>query len=49
MASTISSLSKLDDSSQVINKLLGRAFFGGNLGIGVDLAILILQLIAYFC
>ena len=35
--SGIASLSKLDDSSQVINKLLGRAFFGGNLGIGVDL------------
>ena len=35
--SGITSLSDLDTRTQVINKLLGRAFFGGNLGIGVDL------------
>ena len=35
--SGIVSLSDLDTSTQVINKLLGRMFFGGNLGIGVDL------------
>ena len=35
--SGITSLSDLDTRTQVINKLLGRSFFGGNLGIGVDL------------
>ncbi|MDG2052350.1 MAG: DUF5723 family protein [Flavobacteriaceae bacterium] len=35
--SGITSLSDLDTKNQVINKLLGRSFFGGNLGIGVDL------------
>ena len=35
--SGITSLRDLDTRTQVINKLLGRGFFGGNLGIGVDL------------
>jgi len=32
-----SSLRDLDNSSQVASKLLGRAFFGGNLGAGIDI------------
>ncbi|PKA83457.1 hypothetical protein ATE92_1612 [Ulvibacter sp. MAR_2010_11] len=31
------SLRELDGASQVTSEILGRAFFGGNLGIGVDL------------
>src|SRR5690606_2650824 len=30
------SLRELDGASQVTSKILGRAFFGGNLGVGVD-------------
>lgn len=33
----ISSLEDLDSSSQVVSEMIGRAFFGGNLGIGVDI------------
>ena len=35
--SGITSLSELDTSEQVIDKLLDNALFGGNLGLGVDL------------
>ncbi len=35
--SGIASLKDLDGSSQVISEIFSRAFFGGNLGIGVDL------------
>ncbi len=31
------SLRELDGASQVTNEILGRAFFGGNFGVGVDL------------
>ena len=31
------SLRELDGSGEVISKVLGRAFFGGNIGVGVDL------------
>ena len=34
--SGIASLSDLDNTSQVTSKVLGRVFFGGNLGLGVD-------------
>ncbi len=35
--SGIASLEDLDGSTQVVSEVLGRAFFGGNLGIGLDL------------
>ncbi|PHS68060.1 MAG: hypothetical protein COB12_02255 [Flavobacterium sp.] len=35
--SGIASLSELNGSSQVMSRVLGRAFFGGNLGVGVDI------------
>lgn len=35
--SGIASLRELDGTSQVVSEVLGRAFFGGNLGVGVDL------------
>ncbi len=35
--SGIASLSDLSDTSQAVSKLLGRAFFGGNFGLGIDL------------
>ena len=35
--SGIASLSDLENSSEVTSEILGRAFFGGNLGIGLDL------------
>ena len=35
--SGIASLSDLENSSEVTSEVLGRAFFGGNLGIGLDL------------
>ena len=31
------SLRELDGSSEVISKIIGRAFFGGNIGVGVDI------------
>lgn len=34
--SGIASLSELDGGSQVMSKVLGRSFFGGNLGVGID-------------
>ncbi len=34
--SGITSLEKLDGSSAIVKEMIGRAFFGGNLGIGVD-------------
>jgi hypothetical protein len=34
--SGFASLEDLDGASQVTSKLLGRAFFGGNLGVGID-------------
>ena len=37
--SGINSLSELDTSKQVINKLVDNALFGGNFGLGVDLGI----------
>lgn len=36
-SSGYASLRDLDGSSQVVNTLLGRAFFGGSIGVGVDL------------
>ncbi|MCW8980228.1 DUF5723 family protein [Altibacter sp.] len=35
--SGIASLRDLDGASQVTNEILGRAFFGGNIGLGIDL------------
>ncbi len=35
--SGIASLGDLDGSSQVVSEILGRSFFGGNFGIGMDL------------
>jgi len=32
----IASLEGLDSSSQIMNELIGRAFFGGNIGLGLD-------------
>ena len=35
--SGIASLGDLDGSSQVVSEIMGRAFFGGNIGLGLDL------------
>ena len=35
--SGIASLGDLDGSSQVVSEVMGRAFFGGNIGLGLDL------------
>lgn len=35
--SGLASLQDLDGSSEVVSEILGRAFFGGNIGIGMDL------------
>ena len=35
--SGIASLSDMENSSQVTSEVIGRAFFGGNLGLGIDL------------
>ena len=35
--SGIASLEDLDGSSQVVSEIMGRAFFGGNIGLGLDL------------
>lgn len=35
--SGFASLTELDGASQITNKILGRAFFGGNFGLGVDI------------